>query len=74
VRSRFGVTKVCIVADWGMVSEETVEALERQERSWQYILGTRMRSQNEVKEEAWRGRVAIGSCIPHVRSARIQRR
>jgi len=51
LRSRFGVTKVCIVADRGMVSEETIEALEQQERSWQYILGARMRSQNEVKED-----------------------
>jgi hypothetical protein len=51
LRSRFGVTKVCIVADRGMVSEETILALEQQERSWQYILGARMRSQNEVKEE-----------------------
>jgi transposase len=51
LRSRFGVTKVCIVADRGMISEETIEQLERQERSWQYILGARMRSQNEVKDE-----------------------
>jgi len=51
LRSRFGVTKVCIVADRGMISEETIRALEQQERSWQYILGARMRSQNVVKDE-----------------------
>jgi transposase len=51
LRSRFGVTKVCIVADRGMISKETIEELEKEERSWQYILGARMRSQNEVKEE-----------------------
>jgi hypothetical protein len=51
LRSRFGVTKVCIVADRGMISKETIEELEKQERGWQYILGARMRSQNEVKEE-----------------------
>jgi DDE family transposase len=51
LRSRFGVTKVCIVADRGMISQETIEALEREERGWQYILGARMRSQNEVKDE-----------------------
>src|SRR4051795_7545844 len=44
LRSRFGVTKVCIVADRGMISKETIEELEKQERSWQYILGARMRS------------------------------
>ena len=51
LRSRFGVTKVCIVADRGMISKETIEELEKKERSWQYILGARMRSQNEVKDE-----------------------
>jgi Transposase DDE domain len=51
LRSRFGVTKVCIVADRGMISKETIEELEKQERSWQYILGARMRSQNEVKDD-----------------------
>ena len=51
LRSRFGVQRVCIVADRGMISQETIEALERPERGWQYILGARMRSQNEVREE-----------------------
>jgi hypothetical protein len=51
LRSRFGVGKVCVVADRGMVSKETVEALEKEERGWSYILGARMRSQNEVKDE-----------------------
>jgi Transposase DDE domain len=51
LRSRFGVTKVCIVADRGMISTETIEELEQPQRAWQYILGARMRSQNEVKEE-----------------------
>jgi transposase len=51
LRSRFGVGKVCVVADRGMISKETVEALETEERGWSYILGARMRSQNEVKEE-----------------------
>jgi hypothetical protein len=34
-----------------MISKETIEALENQERGWQYILGARMRSQNGVKDE-----------------------
>ena len=51
LRSRFGVGRVCVVADRGMVSKETVEALEKEERGWSYILGARMRSQNEVKDE-----------------------
>src|SRR5437763_498881 len=51
LRSRFGVQRVCIVADRGMISQETVEALEQDDRGWRYILGARMRSQNEVKDE-----------------------
>src|SRR5512142_410558 len=51
LRSRFGVRWVCIVADRGMISQETIEALEQDERGWQYILGARMRRQNEVKDE-----------------------
>ena len=51
LRSRFGVGKVCIVADRGMISKETIAALEDEERGWLYILGARMRSQNEVKDE-----------------------
>jgi transposase len=33
LRSRFGVTNVCIVADRGMISKEAIEALE-EERGW----------------------------------------
>src|SRR5512135_1749828 len=51
LRHRFGVRRVCIVADRGMISQETLAALEQPERGWQYILGARMRSQNEVKDE-----------------------
>ena len=51
LRSRFGIGRVCIVADRGMISKETIAALEQGERGWQYILGARMRSQNEVKDE-----------------------
>src|SRR5271163_2262727 len=51
LRSRFGVGRVCLVADRGMISQETIAALEQDERGWQYILGARMRSQNEVKDE-----------------------
>src|SRR6266436_6153043 len=51
LRSRFGIKRVCIVADRGMISKETIAALEQDKRGWQYILGARMRRQNEVKDE-----------------------
>jgi hypothetical protein len=51
LRCRFGVRWVCIVADRGMISRETIAALELPERGWSYILGARMRAQDEVRED-----------------------
>ena len=45
----FGVQRVCIVADRGMVSEPTMTELEA--RGWFYILGVRMRRSKEAREE-----------------------
>jgi transposase len=47
LKSRFGIGSVCIVADRGMISAETLADVER--RKWQYILGVRMRSSKEAK-------------------------
>jgi transposase len=49
LRQRFGVINVCIVADRGMISKETIAALE--EKQWFYILGARLRSTKEVRDE-----------------------
>jgi transposase len=51
LRSRFGISRVCMVADRGMISKETLEDLEGSERGWLYILGARMRAQSEVRDE-----------------------
>ena len=51
LRKRFGVGQVCIVADRGMISQETLAALEDEKRGWRYILGARMRAQKEVRDE-----------------------
>jgi hypothetical protein len=48
LKKRFGIVRVCVVADRGMISQKTLEAL--QERKLEYILGARMRKQNEVSE------------------------
>jgi transposase len=45
---RFHIRQVCIVADRGMICQETIADLERQ--GWPYILGARMR-QTEVRDE-----------------------
>jgi len=49
IRARFGIQRVCWVADRGMTSGAVIEGLEG--RELQYILGARMRRQKEVREE-----------------------
>ncbi|MHC4121770.1 MAG: IS1634 family transposase [Planctomycetota bacterium] len=49
LRNRFRVVDICVVADRGMISKTTLKELE--ERDLGYILGARMRKQNEVKYE-----------------------
>ena len=48
LRERFGLHRVCWVADRGMVSKAAIQGLE--ERRLEYILGVRMRRQREVRE------------------------
>jgi hypothetical protein len=48
LRQRFAISRVCIVADRGMVSEPTLGELER--RGWSYILGARLRHNTEVRD------------------------
>ena len=42
LRSRFGIRTVGIVADRGMIRQETIAALETDKRGWPYLLGARM--------------------------------
>ncbi|NLI79587.1 MAG: transposase, partial [Candidatus Riflebacteria bacterium] len=49
LRQKFAVRSFCIVADRGMISQPTIEELE--ERGLEYILGARLRTTTEVKEE-----------------------
>jgi transposase len=45
LQKRFGIGRICIVADRGMISKETISDLERNHID--YILGVRMRSQGD---------------------------
>ena len=47
LKTRFRIGTVCVVADRGMISAETVAEIEK--RGWRYILGVRMRSSTEAK-------------------------
>jgi Transposase DDE domain len=49
LQTRFGIQRVCVVADRGMISDATIADLEA--RGWLYILGVRMRSSKEAREE-----------------------
>jgi transposase len=49
LRQHFRVNEVCIVADRGMISAPTIEQIKA--RGWRYILGVRMRSSKEAKNE-----------------------
>jgi hypothetical protein len=51
LRRRFHIGRVCIVADRGMISAQTIRELEASERDLEYILGARMRKTNEVRDE-----------------------
>ena len=48
LQARFGVRRVCLVADAGMISKRQVKAVE--DRGWTYILGARLRGTKEVRE------------------------
>jgi transposase len=48
LQRRFGIARVCVVADRGMVSEQTKAELDR--LGFLYILGVRMRSSNRADE------------------------
>jgi hypothetical protein len=49
IRSRFPVSRFCVVADRGMISAEALKELEK--RDLPYILGARMRKVNEINRE-----------------------
>jgi hypothetical protein len=48
LRTRFGITRSCVVADRGMISADTIAALE--ELGMEYILGARERTSNVIRD------------------------
>jgi transposase len=49
LKKRFHIGQVCIVSDRGMISDKTIQELEK--RGILYILGARMRKVNEIKQD-----------------------
>lgn len=56
MKTRFRIREVGIVADRGMISEESIAAMEASDPPVRYILGARMRRQKEVREVVLRSR------------------
>lgn len=48
LRTRFGITRACVVADRGMISADTIAALEKQ--GMEYILGARERTSSAIRD------------------------
>jgi hypothetical protein len=51
IRKRFQVARFCLVADRGMISNETMKTLDDPKTGLPYILGVRMRKVKEVREQ-----------------------
>jgi len=62
MRKRFGIGEVYIVADRGMMSQKSLEELEQ--AGWKSILGARMRSQKEVRDEVLSRSGACREIVP----------
>ena len=51
LKQRFHIASICIVADRGMISAETIDELQAAHRDTRYILGARLRAVKEIYEE-----------------------
>ncbi len=50
LQTRFQIRSICVVADRGMISQETIAQLQADERQVHYILGARLRNVKEIYE------------------------
>jgi len=64
LRERFHIERVCVVADRGMISQETIQELTNHKLT--YILGARLRAVKEIREEV----LARGGRYSEVRGPR----
>jgi hypothetical protein len=51
LQQRFRIRSICIVADRGMISRETIAQLQAEDRQVHFILGARLRNVKEIYEE-----------------------
>jgi Transposase DDE domain len=68
LRERFGIARMCVVADRGMISKQTIAELET--LGLEYILGARERGDSEVRNVVLAdGRRMVPLTIPRARGA-----
>lgn len=70
MRERFRLREITVVADRGMVSQKTLEALEGSDPPVGYIIGVRMRRQKEVNLSVLRSRKQWLEIVPERRHAK----
>lgn len=51
LQQRFHIRSICIVADRGMISKETIAQLQAEDRKVHYLLGARLRNVKEIYED-----------------------
>lgn len=51
LKARFHIQRICIVADRGMISKQTIEELQKAHRRTRFILGARLRAVKEIREQ-----------------------
>jgi Transposase DDE domain len=51
LQQRFRIRSICIVADRGMISQDTIAALQAEDRQVHFILGARLRNVKEIYEQ-----------------------
>lgn len=51
LKERFSITRICIVADRGMISKKTIDELQAKQRDVRFILGARLRAVKEIREK-----------------------
>jgi len=68
LKKRFGVEKMCVVADRGMISQDTIKKLEK--KNIHYILGVRMRNVNQVKQAVLTRQGRYREVVPEAKKAK----
>lgn len=70
IRERFNVSSLCIVADRGMISKETMSEFDDPANKVSYILGVRMRSVKQVREQVLADKAEFREIRPEGKSSK----